>query len=649
MSTPRIVVDGVFFQIGRSGIARVWTKLFERWIEAGLADHIVVIDRGHTMPRLPGLQYVDLPPFQYGDQAGDSNRVQLVCDAAQADVFISTYYTYPVHTPSLMMVHDMIPEVLGWNLTEPMWAQKQQALAYASAYVAVSGNTARDLRKHLSDSPRPIDITPNGCDFHPATPEATKALRAQLQLHQPYFLLSGTRSDYKNARLFFEAFSLLGPQRANFSVLCTGGGELEPDFKAMAGPAMVKVAILSDADMAVAYSGALALVYPSIYEGFGLPVLEALACACPVISSDAASLPEVGGDAPLYVHMDGPEPAQQLAQHLLAVLDSSRRADMINRGLLQASQFSWQAMADQVMAALTKLARTSERLPDRLAADDVLLPGAGCDLVLPAGHLLPQYLAEHRLYDRFLPFLAAELPAGATVIDVGANCGDTLMSMCAGNPALHYVCIEPDDTYYRYLDHNTARLRKAHPTARVQLVKALVGKAVTEAVLAGDGGSRHAKPTTSSDADSPSVRSMQLDEIVRQQPDEVWQTVRLLKSDVDGFDHDVLASALELIQARKPVLFFECFLGNATQKEAYEACLTQLAASGYTHFWVFDNFGNPMFRACEASQVVQMLSYVWRQTTQQATRSIFYLDILAASTLDVSIADAAVAAFLAAT
>ena len=128
MKAIKIVVDGVFFQIGRSGIARVWTKILQHWVSTHVADNVVVIDRGRSMPRLPGITYVDAPAFHYGDLEGDRRLIQAICDQAGADVFISTYYTFPVSTPSLMMVHDMIPEVLHWDLSEPMWRDKSRAV-----------------------------------------------------------------------------------------------------------------------------------------------------------------------------------------------------------------------------------------------------------------------------------------------------------------------------------------------------------------------------------------------------------------------------------------------------------------------------------------------------------------------------------------
>ena len=479
-----------------------------------------------------------------------------------------------------------------------------------------------------------------------------QAFRSKLGLDKPYFLLSGTRSDYKNAQLFFNAFALLGEQRADYAVLCTGGGELEAEFKALAGPAEVRVAILSDHDMVCAYSGAVALAYPSAYEGFGLPVLEAMACGCPVISTDVASLPEVGGDAPLYVQL-GPHAAQQMLDHLHTVQDPACRHAMIQRGLEQARHFQWRAMADGVARALSRLAeRTpSAPLPARLQSNDQLLPHRGYQLALPADHLLPHYQREHRLYDRFLPILARALPAGSAAIDVGANCGDTLAAMFDANPNLTYVCVEPDSAFYRYLCHNSQHIRQAHAQADIHLVQALVGKQVTEAVLAGGGGSKHAQalPASGQTGSSGEVhRSVTLDSIVEQTLNPRGQTVRLLKSDVDGYDHDVLASANHVLATQSPMLFFECLASNHDQLNAYKASLSGLYEQGYRHFWVFDNYGNPMFCAGEPSQVTQVFDYIWRQANHAVTRSMYYVDILAVVPQDKLLADQVVAQYVSA-
>lgn len=352
------VVDGIFYQVGKSGIARVWNKLLEQWVISGFAERVVVIDRNRSAQRVPGVLYHDAPPFFHERTDEDRRMLQALCDHYGARGFISTYYSIPVRTPSLMMVHDMIPEVLGWDLSQPMWQQKREALQYASAFVTVSTNTADDVRRLIDRPQRDITVALNGCDFTPPAPEQIQAFLQRHGIDRPYFMLSGSRGDYKNAILFFKAFERLGAERSRHAILCTGGGTLEPEMAACVGEGKVFIGILSDEDLRCAYAGARALVYPSLYEGFGLPVLEAMACGAPVISSRSASLPEVGGDAPLYVDVSRGEPdqaAMQLADHLRTVCDPAVRDAMVKRGVQQAAQFTWSRMAEVVQGCLEKL------------------------------------------------------------------------------------------------------------------------------------------------------------------------------------------------------------------------------------------------------------------------------------------------------
>src|SRR5262245_56402881 len=97
----------------------------------------------------------------------------------------------------------------------------------------------------------------------------------------------------------------------------------------------------------------------------------------------------------------------------------------------------------------------------------------GFSIRLPAGHMLPEYRERWQLYDAFLPRLAAFLQPGSTVIDIGANCGDTLAGMAMRNSRLHYLCIEPDPRFFTYLTSNIARLRACYPQLRVETAQRL--------------------------------------------------------------------------------------------------------------------------------------------------------------------------------
>jgi FkbM family methyltransferase len=246
---------------------------------------------------------------------------------------------------------------------------------------------------------------------------------------------------------------------------------------------------------------------------------------------------------------------------------------------------------------------------------------------LPAGHLLPAYQERYRRYDRFLPHLTRYVPGGGTVIDVGANCGDTLAAMYDANGALNYVCIEPDDTFFAYLESNVRTIRSVDKDVSVQLHKTLIGKEVHEAALAGSGGTKHAIVSTHT-GDVKAIMSKTLDSFLSFPH---MNKVQILKSDVDGYDYDVIDSAAQLLKEQSPILFFECHFGNAVQKAGYQKTISMLADLGYRDWVIFDNYGEVMLQTNQTEPLFQLLDYVDRQNSRGAARTIVYFDVLSAT------------------
>ncbi len=246
---------------------------------------------------------------------------------------------------------------------------------------------------------------------------------------------------------------------------------------------------------------------------------------------------------------------------------------------------------------------------------------SGFYIVLPSNHMLPHYQQSHPKYDRFLPHLAQYLNANDTVIDIGANVGDTLAGMVEKNPLLNYICIEPDDHFFAYLKKNIQLIKNTHSQLNVSTVQSLVGKDITGVKLEGDHGSKHAVLD-----ESVGIKSKQLDELLANIASE---NIRLIKSDVDGFDYDVLGSSLTTIEINRPILYFECQYDFEYQKNGYEKILIELEKLGYCDWLVFDNFGQIMLRTNELKSIFELLNYVWSQNTGRATRTIYYFDILA--------------------
>ena len=347
-----IVVDGVFFQLYRTGIARLWESVLEEWSQDEFRNTIVVLDRNGTCPKVSGIRYRTVLPLDYENLESDREMLQNICDEEQADLFISTYYTTPISTPSVFMGYDMIPEVLGWDLSLPVWQSKHHAIQHASAYMTISEHTAQDLQRLFTISPSQITTTLCGVasHFQPASQFEIMQFRDRFNIQKPYFILIGPSMGYKNGELFLQGLSNLSSRRG-FEVICTGSNA--SNFSAEARKILPDVIFhplfLDDQELRSAYTGAIVLVYPSKYEGFGLPVLEAMKCGCPVITSPNASLPEVAGNAAIYVNGDD---IDAMTSALSEIQNSSFRKTLIQVGYQQASKFTWSAMAQQMKHCL---------------------------------------------------------------------------------------------------------------------------------------------------------------------------------------------------------------------------------------------------------------------------------------------------------
>lgn len=360
----RIVVDGVFFQLASTGIARVWQTVLGLLAQNPTLS-ITLLDRG-GLPEIPGVSTFPFPAYKAADVAADSAMIQKVCDQLGADVFSSTYYTTPLCTPMVLMVYDMIPELFGFDMTLRGWMEKETAISYAQRYLCISHSTRHDLLNLYPEIPPDhARMAHCGVDteaFAPRDPAAIRAFRDQHGLERPYFLFVGSRVQhkaYKNSDLFFRALKNMAA--VNFDIFCVGG---EPEIEAQVLESLppgvrAQRVTLSDYDLSLAYGGATALVYPSLYEGFGMPVIEAMASGCPVITTHRGSLAEAAGDAALLVEGTS---VPEMTAALSRVLNPTVQADLRARGLAHAARFRWEPMADLLLELLHEV-REAGRAP----------------------------------------------------------------------------------------------------------------------------------------------------------------------------------------------------------------------------------------------------------------------------------------------
>ncbi|WP_461369255.1 glycosyltransferase family 4 protein [Candidatus Darwinibacter acetoxidans] len=358
VNRPLIVVDGLFWQYLSSGIGRVWENLFREWIKSDFIDNMILLDRAGTAPQFPGVHSYTIAKHDYAQTGRDSLYLERVCRQLGADLFISTYYSTPTTTPSFFSGYDMIPEVLGFPLVDEPWNEKRRAILHAAGHSMISRNSAEDLERLYPNLPRGRTfVTKSGVApvFAPPDSEQVNAFRAAHRLQdQDYVLMVGERvgyGGYKNGTLAFRALADL-PQDKSLILVCVGGRpDVEPELRDLAPKLEVRNLELDDEQLCAAYAGAHALLYPSKYEGFGMPPLESMACGTPPIVCNNSSLPEVVGDAALFVDESDPK---DLTRAILSLHEPALRNDLIARGLKRATLFSFAKMARDMAAAFVE-------------------------------------------------------------------------------------------------------------------------------------------------------------------------------------------------------------------------------------------------------------------------------------------------------
>lgn len=268
------------------------------------------------------------------------------------DWFISTYYKpSPIGVRSLALVYDLITLTFP-NLTNRAdSADISRSITEASAVVSISHRTAQDVKAHFG---KDSAVAYPGVDenFGKVTPSDVE--RFQSYIGKPYVLVVGNRGGYKNVHALYQAWALWSAH-ADFKVLCVGGEETLPQDAAFASRYRDtwQRMTLDDKDLALAYAGAQALVYPSLIEGFGLPMLEAMACGCPVVCDNSTVAAEVVGEAGFYADVTKP---RQIAGALDLTFDPSLRLERCLYGLEKSKMFTWRNMANQVADVLRSAA-----------------------------------------------------------------------------------------------------------------------------------------------------------------------------------------------------------------------------------------------------------------------------------------------------
>lgn len=288
----------------------------------------------------------------------------------EAELFHATEHLLPRFetTPTVLTVHDLIFERFPayhklknyayLKLAMPLYCRR------ASAIITVSQCTKNDLVGLYSVPADKITVIPEAADvrFGPRDEGAIERVRIRYGLPERYILAVGTIEPRKNlGRLADACGPIFAEGLADALVLVGSKGWLYEGFFQTVEDLEWKERVIlpgyvEDADLAAVYSGAMVTAQPSLYEGFGLPMLEAMACGCPVCASNVSSLPEVGGDAALYFEPTDTASITEVLRRILS--DADLRQELEERGLARALAFSWERTARLTLALYEQVMQT---------------------------------------------------------------------------------------------------------------------------------------------------------------------------------------------------------------------------------------------------------------------------------------------------
>lgn len=262
-------------------------------------------------------------------------------DIFEPTFFDSYFLPYLKGKPFVLTVHDMIPEIFG--VDEPQAKQKKLLCPHAAHIHVPSENTKKNLVDILNIPPEKVTVIPHGAPISPTA-------KYPKPYPFPYILYVGARWSYKNFKPFIEECAIIIKRHPEHHIVCTGKPFDKEEQRLINNLGLSEHVIqqyTTEQEMQALYQNAVAFIYPSAYEGFGMPILEAFACGCPVLLNNASCFPEVGGDAVMYFDINR---KGELAEQIISIYKApyETRKDLINRGKERLKLFSWEKSAKEL-------------------------------------------------------------------------------------------------------------------------------------------------------------------------------------------------------------------------------------------------------------------------------------------------------------
>jgi glycosyltransferase involved in cell wall biosynthesis len=365
MDKTKILYDAKAFDMQRyGGISRYFSEIIRRLsIDYDIAERFSInyyLTSYHLSKRHIPLPRGIYKHYRKQCMASNERLTQQLLQSNRFQLFHPTYYStklpeYSRNIPYVLTVHDMTHERLSDSFAsiediEQTIAVKTAAIRHADHLIAISEHTKKDLMELLHIPEEKIDVV-----YHSTNMQAPKG-KARMTLPERYLLYVGDRAPYKNFDRYIEACSRLYQRDKGLYFICTGkkfrADELEL-FDRLGIADRVMHIYASDKELAELYHRAELFVYPSRYEGFGIPILEAYACRCPVVLSRASCFPEIAGEAGEYFDPLSTDELTEAIRHVL--YQPERRAELMSLGDERLKLYSWEKAAKETETVYRKV------------------------------------------------------------------------------------------------------------------------------------------------------------------------------------------------------------------------------------------------------------------------------------------------------
>jgi glycosyltransferase involved in cell wall biosynthesis len=362
-----LVVDPIIFRNQfAGGISRLYSEILPRMCTIDPALQITLLVGGpflQAMPAHPQITNLYVPPverllrpgrlwWRVAPQVRRYMQMQRI-GATQGKIWQSTYFTSPGNWQgtTVVLVADLIyalfPDFFNSSYHKWFLGEQRRCIEKADAAICISRTTQTDVQRlyGISHAKAHVALLACSAEFRPLARQEI----LQRPTSQPFLLYVGMRSGYKNFKLLLDAY-IRWQARNSVDLVVVGSPWSQEEQRLLAAlDTKQNVHILTgldDRDLCVLYNQAAAFVYPSLYEGFGIPLLEAMACGCPIVASCIPSSVEIAGECPVYFD---PTSEYDLQRALDEVMTEGRTGNRVVDGQRVAAQYNWDITAQSVL------------------------------------------------------------------------------------------------------------------------------------------------------------------------------------------------------------------------------------------------------------------------------------------------------------